>query len=77
MLIVANCATHPHDPTNTERIAPFGDQIPYDWPFATNSRPSQSAAASAGTRPAPAKVGPPRPRPNVRSSAPRSRPLQR
>jgi dTDP-4-dehydrorhamnose 3,5-epimerase len=29
--LVANCATHPHDPTRTERIDPFGDQIPYDW----------------------------------------------
>jgi dTDP-4-dehydrorhamnose 3,5-epimerase len=29
--IVANCATHPHDPSNTERIDPFGDAIPYDW----------------------------------------------
>jgi dTDP-4-dehydrorhamnose 3,5-epimerase len=29
--IVANCATHPHDPSNTERVDPFGDAIPYDW----------------------------------------------
>jgi dTDP-4-dehydrorhamnose 3,5-epimerase len=29
--MVANCATHPHDPTNTERLDPFGGQIPYDW----------------------------------------------
>ena len=29
--IVANCATHPHDPSNTERIDPFGGAIPYDW----------------------------------------------
>ena len=29
--IVANCATHPHDPSLTERVDPFGDQIPYDW----------------------------------------------
>ena len=29
--LVANCATHPHDPERTERIDPFGDQIPYDW----------------------------------------------
>jgi hypothetical protein len=26
--IVANYSTHLHDPTNTERIDPFGDQIP-------------------------------------------------
>ena len=29
--LVANCATHPHDPSRTERIDPFGDRIPYDW----------------------------------------------
>jgi dTDP-4-dehydrorhamnose 3,5-epimerase len=29
--IVANCATHPHDPTMSERIDPFGDRVPYDW----------------------------------------------
>ena len=29
--IVANCATHPHDPTLTERLDPFGPAIPYDW----------------------------------------------
>jgi dTDP-4-dehydrorhamnose 3,5-epimerase len=29
--IVANCATHPHDPSRTERLDPFSDQIRYDW----------------------------------------------
>ena len=29
--IVANCATHPHDPARTERIDPADDVIPYDW----------------------------------------------
>jgi dTDP-4-dehydrorhamnose 3,5-epimerase len=29
--IVANCATHPHDPTRTERLDPGTAQIPYDW----------------------------------------------
>jgi dTDP-4-dehydrorhamnose 3,5-epimerase len=31
--MLANCATHPHDPdpTLSERIDPHGDQIPYDW----------------------------------------------
>jgi len=29
--IVANCATHPHDPEEIERIDPFKNQIPYDW----------------------------------------------
>ncbi len=31
MSMVANCATHPHDPTDTERLDPFGSEIPYDW----------------------------------------------
>jgi dTDP-4-dehydrorhamnose 3,5-epimerase len=29
--IVANCATHPHDPARTERLDPFSGGIPYDW----------------------------------------------
>lgn len=31
--LVANCATHPHDPSQSqsERLDPFSDQIPYDW----------------------------------------------
>jgi dTDP-4-dehydrorhamnose 3,5-epimerase len=29
--IVANCATHTHDPSRTTRLDPFGDDIPYDW----------------------------------------------
>lgn len=29
--IVANCATHPHDPAEIERIPPFSDRIPYRW----------------------------------------------
>lgn len=29
--IVANCATHPHDPTRTTRLDPHGSDIPYDW----------------------------------------------
>jgi len=29
--IVANCATHPHDPARTTRLDPFDDRIPYDW----------------------------------------------
>jgi dTDP-4-dehydrorhamnose 3,5-epimerase len=29
--IVANCATHPHDPARTERLDPFARGIPYDW----------------------------------------------
>ena len=29
--IVANCATHPHDPSRTERLDPFSADIPYRW----------------------------------------------
>jgi dTDP-4-dehydrorhamnose 3,5-epimerase len=29
--IVANCATHPHNPSGSERLDPFNNQIPYDW----------------------------------------------
>jgi dTDP-4-dehydrorhamnose 3,5-epimerase len=29
--LVANCATHPHDPQRTARLHPFADAIPYDW----------------------------------------------
>lgn len=29
--LVANCATHPHDPSQTERLDPFDPAIPYDW----------------------------------------------
>lgn len=31
MAIVANCSTHPHDPTKTQRLDPFDGRIPYDW----------------------------------------------
>lgn len=29
--VVANCATHPHDPSRTTRFDPFDNPIPYDW----------------------------------------------
>ena len=29
--IVANCATHPHDPSRTERLDPLTERIPYEW----------------------------------------------
>ncbi|MBV9119918.1 MAG: dTDP-4-dehydrorhamnose 3,5-epimerase family protein [Chloroflexi bacterium] len=29
--IVANCCTHPHDPTRSSRLDPFENHIPYDW----------------------------------------------
>jgi dTDP-4-dehydrorhamnose 3,5-epimerase len=29
--IVANCATHPHDPSRTRRLDPSDPSIPYNW----------------------------------------------
>jgi dTDP-4-dehydrorhamnose 3,5-epimerase len=29
--IIANCCTHPHDPSRTTRVDPFDNDIPYDW----------------------------------------------
>jgi dTDP-4-dehydrorhamnose 3,5-epimerase len=29
--IVANCATHPHDPSRSDRLDPFANHIPYRW----------------------------------------------
>jgi dTDP-4-dehydrorhamnose 3,5-epimerase len=29
--IVANCCTHPHDPSRSIRLDPFENDIPYDW----------------------------------------------
>lgn len=29
--IVANCATHPHDPSQSVRMDPYENHIPYDW----------------------------------------------
>jgi len=29
--IVANCCTHPHDPTRSSRHEPLRSHIPYDW----------------------------------------------
>jgi dTDP-4-dehydrorhamnose 3,5-epimerase len=29
--VVANCATHPHDPSEMERLEASSDVIPYDW----------------------------------------------
>jgi dTDP-4-dehydrorhamnose 3,5-epimerase len=31
MALVANCATHVHDPAEIEREDPFTQRIPYDW----------------------------------------------
>lgn len=31
LAIVANCCTHPHDPSRSERLDPFDNHIPYDW----------------------------------------------
>ena len=29
--MVANCATHPHDPSRSDRLDPFANHIPYHW----------------------------------------------
>lgn len=29
--IVANCATHPHDPSQSVRLDPYKNRIPYNW----------------------------------------------
>jgi dTDP-4-dehydrorhamnose 3,5-epimerase len=29
--LLANCATHTHDPSRTTRLDPHGTEIPYDW----------------------------------------------
>lgn len=29
--IVANCCTHPHDPSRSQRVDPVDNEIPYDW----------------------------------------------
>jgi len=34
--MVANCATHPHDPQRSDRLDPFANHIPYRW--AVNER---------------------------------------
>ncbi len=31
MVILANCATEPHDPNEIIRLDPFTDKIPYNW----------------------------------------------
>lgn len=29
--IIANCSTHAHDPSRSERLDPFNNHIPYNW----------------------------------------------
>jgi dTDP-4-dehydrorhamnose 3,5-epimerase len=29
--IIANCCTHPHDPSRSKRMDPLKNHIPYDW----------------------------------------------
>jgi dTDP-4-dehydrorhamnose 3,5-epimerase len=29
--LIANCSTHPHDPSRTTRLDPLKNHIPYDW----------------------------------------------
>ena len=31
LVVMANCATEPHDPTEMIRLPPADDSIPYDW----------------------------------------------
>jgi len=31
MVVLANCATHPHDPAEILRLDPHSPEIPYDW----------------------------------------------
>ena len=31
LAIIANCCTHPHDPSRSQRLDPFENHIPYDW----------------------------------------------
>lgn len=31
MAMIANCCTHAHDPTRSERLDPHSSVIPYDW----------------------------------------------
>jgi dTDP-4-dehydrorhamnose 3,5-epimerase len=31
MVVLANCATEPHDPNEIVRLDPFTPEIPYDW----------------------------------------------
>lgn len=39
---VANCATHPHDPEEIERIDPRDPSIPFDWDAAAKEPPCTS-----------------------------------
>ena len=34
LVILANCATEPHDPQEIARLDPFTNEIPYDWGLA-------------------------------------------
>ena len=31
LAIVADCCTHPHNPSRTTRLNPFRNRIPYNW----------------------------------------------
>lgn len=31
MALLANCCTHPHDMSRSDRLDPFENHIPYDW----------------------------------------------
>jgi dTDP-4-dehydrorhamnose 3,5-epimerase len=86
MAIVANCCTHPHDPSRSERLDPFRSHIPYDWavrhPWADGRpwgspcwAPCPSTSATwgprrTGWRASPSPFGP-SPRRSTRASRPR------
>ena len=29
--LLANCSSHPHDPSRSDRLDPFLNEIPYSW----------------------------------------------
>jgi dTDP-4-dehydrorhamnose 3,5-epimerase len=31
LAVVANCASHPHDPSRSDRLDPFANHLPYRW----------------------------------------------
>src|SRR5207302_11271433 len=52
--MIANCATHPHDPAEISRLDPFSPEIPYDWPLRHGSvSPAPSVTPSLSGRPSP------------------------
>ena len=46
MVILANCATEPHDPDEMLRLRPATSEIPYDWDAAAMASRAPSTGAS-------------------------------